>query len=117
MTKDMITINGREYPFDPGDTILQVARRNGLFIPTLCHLEGATPSGACRMCVVAIEKARTLAPACATPAGSGMLIHTDSPDVLEARRTILALLLQRGNHNCAAGKKRYHEWTEFQQQH
>jgi formate dehydrogenase major subunit len=65
--------------------------------------------------VVEIEGGRALSPACAMPAADKMVIHTHSPTVLEARRTILALLLQSGNHNCAIGSKESGEWTEFQQ--
>lgn len=116
MAKKTISIDGRKVSFTPGETILDVSRREGVFIPTLCHLKGATPSGACRICIVAIEGARTLAPACATPANGGMVVHTHSPEVLEARQTIIAMLMQRGNHNCAAGQKDPLRWTEFQQE-
>jgi predicted molibdopterin-dependent oxidoreductase YjgC/NADH:ubiquinone oxidoreductase subunit E len=115
MAENTITIDGRELPFEPGETILDVARRNGVFIPTLCHLKGAQPTGACRVCVVEIEGGRVLAPACASPAGPNMVIHTHSPAVIEARRTILALLLQSGHHNCAIATGDSQEWTEFEQ--
>lgn len=116
MSENLITIDGRKLAYTPGETILEVARRNGIFIPTLCHLKGAQPSGACRICVVQIEGGRALAPACSTPVADNMVIHSRSPDVLEARRTILALLLQSGNHNCAIAKKTQGEWTDFQEQ-
>ncbi|MGD8984260.1 MAG: molybdopterin-dependent oxidoreductase [Desulfobacteraceae bacterium] len=116
MSENIITIDGRKLEFTPGETILEVARRNGIFIPTLCHLKGAPPTGACRICVVEIEGGRALAPACATPVVDKMVIHSQSPSVLEARRTILAFLLQSGNHNCAIAKKSPGEWTDFQEQ-
>jgi formate dehydrogenase major subunit len=116
MSENLITIDGRKLAYTPGETILQVARRNGIFIPTLCHLKGARPTGACRICVVEIKGGRALAPACATPVADNMVIYSRSPDVLEARRTILALLLQSGNHNCAIAKKDQGEWTDFQEQ-
>jgi formate dehydrogenase major subunit len=115
MPENKITIDGRNLEFTPNETILEVSRRNGIFIPTLCYLKGANPSGACRVCVVEIEGSRTLAPACAMPAAKGMVIHTISPSVLEARRTILALLLQHGNHNCAIATESSSAWTEFQE--
>ena len=115
MVENLIAIDGREIEFTLNETILEVARRNGIFIPTLCNLKGAQPTGACRICVVEIEGARTLAPACAMPVNEGMVIHTHSPPVLEARRTILALLLKHGNHNCAIATESVSAWTEFQE--
>ncbi|MDZ7699827.1 MAG: molybdopterin-dependent oxidoreductase [Deltaproteobacteria bacterium] len=116
MSEQKITIDGRQLAFTPGETILEVARRNGIFIPTLCHLEGTTPTGACRVCLVEIEGARALAPSCSAPAGDKMVVHTNSPAVKEARQTVLALLLQSGNHNCAVAKKASDDWTDFQRQ-
>ena len=116
MSENTITINGRTLEFSPGDTILDVARSDGIFIPTLCHLKGANPTGACRICVVEIEGGRALSPACAMPATKGMVIHTNSPVVLTARRYIVGMLLQSGNHNCASRLKDSAEWTELQQQ-
>jgi formate dehydrogenase major subunit len=115
MSEKTITVNGRRLPFSSEETILDVARRNGIFIPTLCHLKGATPSGACRVCLVEIEGARALSPACSLPASDNMIVRTDTPEVLEARRTVIALLLKSGNHNCAAGEKSPEQWTQFQQ--
>jgi predicted molibdopterin-dependent oxidoreductase YjgC len=111
---DIITINGHEFGFEPGETILEVARRNSIDIPTLCHLAGTTPTGACRICVVEVEKARSLLPACATPAAANMVVHTESPSVVRARRLILQLLLSSGNHNCAVRGSDGKDWTAFQ---
>jgi len=116
MSENIITIDGRKLEFKQEETILEVARRNGIFIPTLCHLKGTQPTGSCRICVVEIEGGRALATACTMPAANNMIVHTNSPSVLEARRTILALLLVSGNHNCAIAAKGSEEWTEFQQQ-
>ncbi len=116
MSENIITIDGRKLTFTPGETILEVARQNGIFIPTLCHLKGTKPTGACRVCVVEIEGGRGLSPACSMPAGDKMVVHTNTPFVLEARRTILALLLNSGNHNCAIASKDSEDWTEFEQQ-
>ncbi|MBC8419264.1 MAG: molybdopterin-dependent oxidoreductase [Desulfobacterales bacterium] len=114
MPENIITIDGRQFYFDGEETILEVARRNGVFIPTLCHIRGARPTGACRVCVVEVKGARSLLPACATPAADKMVVHTHSPAVMEARKTILALLLQSGNHNCAIATNKSQDWTEFQ---
>ncbi|MBD3235303.1 MAG: molybdopterin-dependent oxidoreductase [Candidatus Eisenbacteria bacterium] len=113
-TENIITIDGREVEFTPGETILDVARRNAIFIPTLCHLPGAPPTGACRICVVEVEKARAFAAACTTPAAKGMVVHTHSQKIVKARRGILGLLLASGNHNCAVQRKGGGEWSTFQ---
>jgi predicted molibdopterin-dependent oxidoreductase YjgC len=109
-----LTINGNEMTFEPGETILQVARRNNIDIPTLCHLKGTTSTGACRICVVEVERARTLLAACATPAGPGMVVLTESPKVVAARKQIIQLMLSSGNHNCAVRGSDTAEWTAFQ---
>ena len=101
-------------PSKPGETILEVARRNGIDIPTLCHLKGASPTGACRVCVVEVEGARTLMASCATPAADNMVVQTESPRVVEARRLIIELLLASGNHNCTIRGADDGDWTSFQ---
>ena len=109
-----LSINGNALTFTPGETILQVARRNNIDIPTLCHLKGTTPTGACRVCVVEVERARTLLAACATPAAAGMVVQTESPKVVTARKQIIQLMLSSGNHNCAVRGSDTAEWTTFQ---
>jgi len=111
-----ITINGYHLEFEAGETILEVARRNSIDIPTLCHLKGTTPTGACRICVVEVEGARSLLTACATPASAGMVVQTESPKVVEARKLILQLMLSSGNHNCAVRGSDDSDWTRFQLQ-
>jgi formate dehydrogenase alpha subunit len=98
--QDTIVIDEREYAFSPGETILQVAARNGIDIPTICHLEGRTPTGACRICVVEVKGARNLLPSCATPAAPNMVVATESERVVRSRRINIELLLASGNHNC-----------------
>lgn len=95
-----LTINDTPCVFSPGQTILEVATDHGIFIPTLCHLPGCTPTGACRICVVEVWGARTLVASCAAPASEGMIVHTESARVLRARKTILRLMLDSGNHDC-----------------
>ncbi len=96
MTENVLTINDRLLSFEPGDMLLDVARRNDIDIPTLCHLKGQRPTGACRICVVEVEGAGYLLPACDTRAAAGMVVQTHSEAVVEARRTILKLLLAPG---------------------
>ena len=95
-----LMLDGRHVDFQSGQTILEVARSVGVFIPTLCHLEGVSPSETCRVCVVEVEGADRLLAACATPAEPGMMISTDSFKVQEARRQILEMLIDSGDHNC-----------------
>ena len=58
--KNLVVIDGHELKFNTGETILQVAQRNTISIPTICYLKGASPTGACRICIVEIEGARSL---------------------------------------------------------
>jgi len=95
-----IQINGQNLPFEAGMTILDVARMHNIFIPTMCHLPGAPPTGACRLCVVEVQGARHLAASCVTPAQSDMQINTESPRVVNSRRLNLQLLLAMGEHDC-----------------
>ncbi len=113
-TQNLIVINGNEFTFTPGETILQVARRNSIPIPTLCHLKKANPTGQCRICVVEVEGARSLVASCAAPAGPNMVVRTETPAVVEARRLVLQLMLSSGNHNCAARVSDDNEWSRFQ---
>ena len=112
--ENKITINGNEFSFEPGESILEVARKNNIEIPTLCHLKGTTATGACRVCVVEVERARALVASCCAPAGNGMVVQTESPKVIEARKMIITLLLSSGNHNCAVRGSDGENWTEFQ---
>jgi predicted molibdopterin-dependent oxidoreductase YjgC len=113
-TENLMLINGNELSFEPGETILEVARRSSIDIPTLCHLKGAIPTGSCRVCVVEVEGARSLIAACAAPAANNMVVRTESRPVIEARRMVLQLLLSSGNHNCAVCGSSGSNWTEFQ---
>ena len=112
--QEILVMNGQSLTFQTGQTLLEVAEAHGIPIPTLCHLKGTTPTGACRVCVVEVEGARTLLPACSTPAAAHMVVQTESPRVVAARRTILELLLASGNHNCAVPAEENGDWTEFQ---
>ena len=114
MTDRNITLNDQTFSFEPGETILEVARRNDIDIPTLCYLKGATPTGACRICVVEVKNARNLLPACSTPAEPGMVVYTESPKVVESRKMTLQFLLASGNHNCAVRTGDPENWTAFQ---
>ena len=101
MSTPTLNINGITMEIHPGQTILEVARASGIYtIPTLCYLKDTTATGSCRMCMVEVEGARTLLPACATQASPGMVIKTESDRIDAARQMVLELLLASGNHNC-----------------
>lgn len=110
----ILVIDGNEYAFSPGETILQVARRNGIDIPTLCWMKGASPTGACRVCVVEVEGARSLVASCAAPAAPNMVVRTQTPAVMRARRLNIELLLASGEHNCLVQDLDMDSWTDFQ---
>lgn len=98
----MITfeVNGRSIQAEDGEMILNALKREGIHVPTLCHMEGLPPSGACRLCVVEVEGAPNLVPSCSFPAANGMKIKTHSTRVLEARKTIVSLLLSQHPDDC-----------------
>jgi len=95
-----LEMNGRTVEAQNGDTLLSAARRAGVRIPTLCHYEGLPPSGACRMCVVEVEGQRGLVPSCAFPAAAGLKVQTHSPRAVDARRTLVELLLANHPDDC-----------------
>jgi formate dehydrogenase major subunit len=101
-----IVINGRSLPFTPGQTILDVARANGIDIPTLCWYPKLPTVANCRICLVSVEGQGKLQPACYTPAGDGMVVETESQAAVESRRGVLSLLLERypGEHLAAGGR-------------
>jgi len=109
-----IVIDGNEFVFSDGETILDIARRNGIGIPTLCYLKGASPTGSCRICLVEVEGARNLVASCAAPAAPNMVVRTESPRVIDARRMNLELLLSSGHHNCLAQDLDVESWSDFQ---
>jgi formate dehydrogenase major subunit len=95
-----IFIDGREIAFDEKKTVLQLARENDIYIPSLCYHPKLDPASKCRICVVEIDGMRGLQTACSTAAVDGMKITTDSAKVIEARKMVVNLLLSNGNHNC-----------------
>ena len=95
-----IEVNGRKVEAKKGETILSALRRASVKVPTLCYLEGLTPSGACRMCVVEVEGSANLVPSCSFPVAEGMKIQSNSPAVMQARRTIIELLLSNHPDDC-----------------
>ena len=100
MNEVKVSIDGREVSGREGMTILEAAKIIGIEIPTLCYHQDLTPMGNCRVCVVEVEGARTLAGACHTPIANGMVIHTRSPKVLTARKATVELLMAGHTGEC-----------------
>jgi bidirectional [NiFe] hydrogenase diaphorase subunit len=96
-----IRIDGALVSVAEGRTILDAARASGKYIPTLCHLEGLSAVGACRLCVVEVAGSGRLLPACTTPVRDGMAVTTNSPKLAAHRRMIVELLFVERNHVCS----------------
>ncbi len=95
-----VKINGVDYQVPKDATILEAARHAGIDIPTLCYLKDINQIGACRMCMVEVKGARSLAAACVYPVNEGMEIFTNSPKVQESRKMTLELLLSVHERKC-----------------
>ncbi len=95
-----LTIDGKEVTTAPGTLLIEAARQAGIEIPSYCYYPGLTLQGACRMCLVAIEKMGKLQTACTTVVSKGMVVHTDSPEVRNARKSVLEFLLTNHPLDC-----------------
>jgi NADH dehydrogenase/NADH:ubiquinone oxidoreductase subunit G len=95
-----LTIDGRAYRARIGMTILDVARQNDVYIPTLCFHRELTPYGGCRICIVEVEGMRNLPTACTTPVVDGMVINTHTAGVQAARMEILQLFMSEHPSSC-----------------
>jgi predicted molibdopterin-dependent oxidoreductase YjgC len=95
-----LTIDGQKIQAEAGKTILEVAQDEGIHIPILCHHPALPPEGACRICLVEIERQRSLQPACTFPATDGAVVHTRSDKVVEARKFVLEMLLTDHPFDC-----------------
>lgn len=95
-----LTINGKAVKTEPGTTILQAALKNDIYIPNLCYDKRLRPYGGCRLCVVELEGQKRLFAACSTPAEEGMIVHTETPKLAKARKTVLELLLVHHPLDC-----------------
>jgi len=114
MEKNSITINENILDFEPGETILEVAQRNKIDIPTLCHLKNTIPTKTCQICVVEITGTPDLVESCAAEAKTGMVVFSESTRVVKARKKVIAKMLASGNHNCAIRDFEADDWTSFQ---
>ena len=94
-------IDGRDFSARQDDTILEVARENNIFIPTLCDLRGLSHVGACRLCLVEVKGTTRLLSACVTRVEEGMEVTTQSERLQKYRKAILELLFTERNHICS----------------
>lgn len=97
-----LRLDGELVTSEEGQTVLQAARAHGKLIPTLCHLDGLTDAGACRVCIVELAGTDRLLPACTTPVQEGMSIRTASAKLNLYRKMAVELLLVERNHVCSS---------------
>lgn len=102
MSKEMInlSIDGIKVQAEKGTTILEAAKLAGIDIPTLCFLKDINEVGDCRMCIVEVEGRRGFATSCIQTVEEGMIVHTHTPNVLEARHVILDLIISNHSKDC-----------------
>ncbi|MBN1758754.1 MAG: (2Fe-2S)-binding protein [Chitinispirillaceae bacterium] len=97
------TIDGKPCIAEQGSYILGAAKQNGIYIPSLCNIDGVAPRGSCRICTVKVND--KLMAACSTPVTEGMTIENDTEELREIRSQILELLFVEGNHFCPSCEK------------
>ncbi len=95
-----LTINGLPIQAEEGTTIIDAAADYGISIPSLCYLKGVHKAGACRICVVEVEGARTLQASCLTEVAEGMVVHTNTEKVRHARRVLYELMYSDHSEDC-----------------
>jgi [NiFe] hydrogenase diaphorase moiety small subunit len=97
------SIDGKECTGKAGQTIVEAAKANKVYVPTLCNYEGLKPAGACRICTVSVA-GRKMA-ACTTPIAEGMAIENKTAELDEMRKAIIEMLFVEGNHYCPSCEK------------
>jgi [NiFe] hydrogenase diaphorase moiety small subunit len=103
MTEIRFTIDGKPCAAQPGQTIVEAAKANGVWIPVLCNSEGLKPVGSCRICTVRVA-GRYMA-ACTQPVTEGMAVENTAADLEDMRRSLIEMLFVEGNHFCPACEK------------
>jgi len=101
-----LTINGIPVKADQGTTVLEAAKAHNIYIPTLCHHPKLASAGACRLCIVEIEKIRGFTTACTVPVSDGMVVRTDTEALQNMRREILSLILSEHPYSCLVCERR-----------
>jgi len=97
------TVDGKECLGTPGQTIMEAALSNGIYIPALCRYEGLKPAGSCRICTVRVG-GRPMA-ACTQPVSEGMAVENISPELEDMRKALIEMLFVEGNHMCPTCEK------------
>jgi predicted molibdopterin-dependent oxidoreductase YjgC len=95
-----LTVDGKKVDVESGATVLDAARKAGVYVPTLCDHKGLAPYGGCRLCVVEVEGRPGCPASCSTPAAEGMKVRTDTPKVREMRQGVLELMLSEHPNAC-----------------
>lgn len=103
-----LTIDGKAFTTSSGNTVLDVARENNIYIPTLCYHARTGKAGKCRACLIEVEGLPALKESCALEAKEGMVIKTNTERILEVRKMIVELHLSEGDHNCMSCEKNGH---------
>jgi [NiFe] hydrogenase diaphorase moiety small subunit len=103
MSEIRFTVDGRECVAKPGQTIVEAAKANGVYIPVLCHYEGLKPVGSCRICTVRVA-GRYMA-ACTQPVTEGLAVENTAPDLEDMRKALIEMLFVEGNHFCPSCEK------------
>jgi len=103
MSNITFTIDGQSCTAETGQTILEAARANGIYIPSLCWYEGMKPAGSCRICTVRVG-GRYMA-ACTQPVSEGMAVENMAPDLEDMRKALVEMLFVEGNHMCPTCEK------------
>jgi len=103
MSTITIEIDGKNCKAKAGQTIIEAARENGVYIPVLCWYEGLKPAGICRMCTVKVS-GRNMA-ACTTPVADGMIVENEIPELQDMRKALVEMLFVEGNHMCPTCEK------------
>lgn len=118
MAKITFELDGKTVTAEPGQTIWEVANGQGLKIPHLCHkpAPGYRPDGNCRACMVAIEGERTLAASCIREPSEGMVVTTDKPREVQARKMVMELLVADQPEQSVAHDKSSHLWDMAEEQ-
>ena len=103
-TEKTFRLDGKEIPFEDGETVMDAALRAGEYIPHLCHNPDFKPHGSCRICVVDVNGKHQCS--CTLPAGEGMEVDNSSEAIVDKRRMLLQMLFVEGNHICPACEMR-----------
>lgn len=98
-----VTIDGREVLAKEGQSIVQAARDNEIFMPTLCDFKSLAPAGTCRICTVKVGG--KFMPGCTTHVSYGMVVENESPELMDLRKGLIEMLFVEGNHQCPMCEK------------